>query len=127
VYLVRLQLKDASGRVFSVNEYWKTRQRGGDFKSFNELPDQLLQATWVGSSGDRVAYRLQNPGKSPVVGIKLNLADAAGNLRLPALFSDGYFTLLPGETRTLEVECADAAGLLLRTEAYNSQPVIHQQ
>jgi hypothetical protein len=127
VYLVRLQLKDAGGRILSVNEYWKARQRGGDFKSFNELPDQPLQAVRVNASGDKIVYRLKNPGKSAVVGIKLNLADAAGNLRLPALFSDGYFTLLPGETRTLEVECADAAGLLLRTEAYNSQPVIHQQ
>lgn len=126
VYLVRLQLKDAGGRVLSVNEYWKARERGGDFKSFNALPDLPLKATKVGSSADRVVYRLQNPGKSPVVGIKLNLADAAGNLRLPALFSDGYFTLLPGESRTLEVECDHPEGLRLRTEAYNSSAVIHQ-
>jgi hypothetical protein len=81
----------------------------------------------MGTSGDRIVYRLQNPGKTAVVGIKLNLADAVGNLRLPALFSDGYFTLLPGESRTLEVECTDAAGLRLRTEAYNSRSFIHEQ
>jgi len=127
VYLVRLQLKDAAGRILSVNEYWKTRQRGGDFKAFNELPEQPLKATRIGTSGDRIVYRLQNPGKTAVVGIKLNLADAVGNLRLPALFSDGYFTLLPGESRTLEVECTDAAGLRLRTEAYNSRSFIHEQ
>lgn len=126
VYLVRLQLKDAGGRVISVNEYWKARERAGDFKSFNELPDQPLKATKVGSSGGRVVYRLQNPGKSAVVGIKLNLADAAGNLRLPALFNDGYFSLLPGESRTLEVECDHPEGLRLRTEAYNSSAFIHQ-
>ncbi len=127
VYLVRLQLKDAAGRILSVNEYWKTRQRGGDFKVFNQLPEQPLKATRVGTTGDRIVYRLQNPGKSPVVGIKANLADAAGNLRLPALFSDGYFTLLPGESRMIEVECADAADLRLRTEAYNSRPFTHEQ
>jgi hypothetical protein len=127
VYLVRLQLKDAAGRILSVNEYWKTRQRGGDFKAFNDLSEQPLKATRMGTSGDRIVYRLQNPGKTAVVGIKLNLADAAGNLRLPALFSDGYFTLLPGESRTLEVECTDAAGLRLRTEAYNSRSFIHEQ
>jgi len=55
--------------------------------------------------------------------VKLNLRDAKTNERiLPAYFSDGYFTLMPGESRDIEVDYPDNrkdAEMKITAEAYN--------
>jgi hypothetical protein len=62
----------------------------------------------------------------PVVGVRLGITDAEGKSILPALISDGYFTLLPGETRELTIDGPPAlTPIRIRTEAYNSKPRSH--
>jgi hypothetical protein len=126
-YLVRLRLTDAGGQVLSVNEYWRTAAGNGHFRAFNAFGEQPLVVRRMPAGPDgRMAFEVRNAGKAPVVGIRLNLADAAGRTLLPALFSDGYFTLMPGEKRTLTVEVpAGAKGLQVVTEAYNSAMTSH--
>lgn len=126
-YMVRLRLFDASGRTLSVNEYWRTSSGNNHFKVFNELGEQPLAIRRMPvSSEGRMAFQVQNMGTSPVVGIRLNLADAAGKVILPALFSDGYFTLMPGEARELTVDVpGDPKGWKIISEAYNSPTKTH--
>lgn len=55
------------------------------------------------------------------------MADALARTILPGLFSDGYFTLMPGEKRELTVDVpADAKGMQVITEAYNSAAKTHR-
>jgi beta-galactosidase/beta-glucuronidase len=127
-YMVRLRLMDAGGRLLSVNEYWRTSAGNNHFRAFNGFGEQpiVVRRLPAGAEG-RMAFQLQNGGKSPIVGIRLNLADAMGRTILPGLFSDGYFTLMPGEKRDLTVDVpADAKGMQLITEAYNSAAKTHR-
>ena len=56
----------------------------------------------------------------PAIGIKLNLRDISTNKRiLPAYFSDGYFTLLPGEHRRLTVSSNYSGEMLISVDGYN--------
>lgn len=125
-YMVRLRLTDAKGKPVSVNEYWRSSRTGGDFKDFNNLPDQMLQVVGAANSGGRKVIRVRNTGSMPVVGVRLGITDAEGKSILPALISDGYFTLLPGETRELTIDGPPAlTPIRIRTEAYNSKPRSH--
>ena len=126
-YLVRLQLTDAKGKGISVNEYWKTSGANKDFHSFNDLPEQPLTVKKVAARDGRYVLRVTNPGKQPVVGIRLNMTDAEGNILLPAFFSDGYFTLMPGEHRDIDAgPRTTAASVRVRTEGYNSGVILHK-
>lgn len=59
------------------------------------------------------------------VSVKLNLREAATDKRiLPAYFEDGYFTMLPGETRKITLDVpADVKGKAVKVtaEAYNAK------
>jgi len=126
-YLVRLRLSDASGKAISVNEYWRAAAGNKAFQVFNEWGDQPLSVLRLSSStAGRMSFQVRNSGKAPVVGIRLNLSDAGGQVILPAFFSDGYFTLMPGESRELSVEVpGNAKGLRVVTEGYNSPTKAH--
>lgn len=100
VYLARLQLKDTQGKLLSQNDYWKNS--GGDFMAFNELSQAKLNCQVISSTGGKMVVKISNMSPVTAVAIKLNLKNTLnGKLILPAYCSDGYFNLLPGETREL--------------------------
>jgi hypothetical protein len=52
--------------------------------------------------------------------VRLSLRDRAGERVLPALYSDNYFWLLPGESRSITVTTpSSASGLKLTAIPYN--------
>lgn len=60
--------------------------------------------------------------KEIAVGIKLNARWKDSNeIILPAYMSDGYFNLLPGETRVIEVEipCTTGKNIYISAEGLN--------
>jgi hypothetical protein len=53
--------------------------------------------------------------------VRVSLRDRAGERVLPATYSDNYFWLLPGETRTITMTTpSPASGLRLEAEPYNN-------
>jgi hypothetical protein len=48
--------------------------------------------------------RLENRGGAVALENKLTLLDSAGARILPAYYSDNYVSLLPGETRNIDIE-----------------------
>jgi hypothetical protein len=52
-----------------------------------------------------LTYTITNTAtKAPAFGIRAQLLDNKGNQVLPAIFDDGYFTLMPREKKLLRVE-----------------------
>jgi hypothetical protein len=98
VHFVRLKLTRGDAPL-SENFYWRGAAEG-DFRALRDLKKVKLEvATRAERRGDRV---------------------------LPALWSDGYVSLMPGEGRTItvEVEARDARGEEPRivVEGFNVQP-----
>lgn len=103
VHLVRLILEDAKGQEISVNEYWETAE-GGNFQNINDLNQINLSVVEASSDDVFIYYELKNETDTPALNIKLNALDAATNeVVLPAYFSEGYFTLMPGESRKVKL------------------------
>ena len=121
VYLLRLSLSQGN-KVISLNEYWKSNQEGGRFDGFNQLAEAHLSAKIVKQQDGKVTFVVTNQTKVPAIGIKLNLRDPyTGKIILPANFSEGYFTLLPGEQKQIAADwnSATTKNTEVIGEAYN--------
>jgi len=123
VYLARVSLTDKKGRALSLNDYWKSSSKNGNFHAFNELPyidlkvNVLRKQTGVQNT---IEFEVTNTTPSMGVVIKLNLRNVkTSELVLPAYFTDGYFNLLPGESKKLSVSYQGSESVLISTDGYN--------
>ena len=109
VILVNLQLKNPAGEVVSRNLYWLGAQNSS-YRRLNRLaPASLTVTAKSARTGDgdkvRVQVELRNSGNVVSLETKLTLLNANDGSRiLPAYYSDNYISLLPGETREVEIE-----------------------
>jgi hypothetical protein len=114
VHFVRLKLARGD-EVLSENFYWRGTTEG-DYRALRELPKVAVEArTTVERRGDRylLATELHNPSDRPALMVRVAPVRArSGDRILPALWSDNYVSLMPGERRsiTVEVEARDARG-----------------
>jgi hypothetical protein len=110
--LVKLDVMDAADASVSDNFYWWAKDDG----TLREL-DGLAQATLTSSArvsrtgGERmVTVKLKNAGTAPALLVKLTLKDAkTGERILPAYYSENYFSLLPGESREVNVNFSEVS------------------
>jgi hypothetical protein len=111
VRFLRLELKDAQGKMLSQNFYWLGKNMASDdLTELNELPPVALDAkASVSDVGGRrtVTVTLHNPTISVALMAHIQLRRKSGERVLPAFYSDNYVSLVPGEERMLTVE-ADA-------------------
>jgi hypothetical protein len=109
---VKLTLQDATGRQLSENLYWISPDHSR--RPLNKLPAASVAASATATrEGDeiRVHVQLENRGTSAALANKLTLENAANGTRiLPAYFTDNYVSLLPGESRAIEIEYPVPAG-----------------
>lgn len=119
VYLERVCIYDGKGRILSLNEYWKSNRLKDSFRPFNLLPEAVVTGRIVKSGSEHsAAIELQNRSDFPAIALKLNLRNPKNGKRiLPAFFSDGYFTLLPGEKRTVTLDANESGAVTV--EGYN--------
>ncbi|MFY9906512.1 MAG: glycoside hydrolase family 2, partial [Terriglobales bacterium] len=105
--LVKLELRNSSGELVSENFYWLGADSAA-YRHLNRLPVVALSlAATSARSGDDVHLRikLRNTGAVVSLANKLTLVNAADGSRvLPAYYSDNYVSLLPGESREIEIE-----------------------
>jgi hypothetical protein len=94
---------DAVGKLLSTNDYWQ--KAGLNFQAFNALFPVRLEPRLVrqDAATHTLTYELLNPVATPAVAVRLMLQSGPQPV-LPAYFSDGYFTLRPGERRLLTVQ-----------------------
>jgi hypothetical protein len=107
VILVRLELKDQSGKPISSNLYWLT----SDSRNLRDLvrlaPPSVNASATATREGDqmRVHVELKNTGADVALQNKLTLLNSTtGERILPAYYTDNYVSLLPGESRAIDVE-----------------------
>lgn len=120
VALVRLEAHGRGGALLSTNFYWQAAT-DAQFQALNGLAAVTLDATAT-TRTDGVetvtSVTLRNASKTPAIETKLTVVNADGTQVLPAYFSDNYVSLLPGDTRTVEVRYptakASAAAITLR-------------
>ncbi|MBC8025316.1 MAG: hypothetical protein H7Y89_04955 [Steroidobacteraceae bacterium] len=124
--LVALRLRDGAGNLVSGNDYWPGKD-DASHRKLNALSEQQieLQATGRTVEAERVvSVRLVNPGKTPAFAAKLTLVDAGGERILPALYSDNYVVVMPGEPRTITIRYPAKLGdkATIRVRGWNVKP-----
>jgi hypothetical protein len=106
VHFIRLRLTDSSGKLVSENFYW----RGTvdlDFKALNSLKkvDLGLSSHLSKEDGeDLMAATISNPAGSQTVAFAIRpmlIKPSTGDQILPVRTSDGYFSLMPGESKQI--------------------------
>lgn len=136
VHFIKLQLQDASGKEVSSSFYWRSTDayKGkwtisgpstGGFQQINDLPKTNLR-TSAKLSGNVLEVTVANTAKSLAFFTQLKLQDAQGQSIRPSFYSDNFFSLLPGETKTLTIRFPkeDVPGKVLRlvTDGFNVVP-----
>ncbi|MEG8017326.1 glycoside hydrolase family 2 protein [Sphingomonas sp. LR55] len=105
VALVRLEATDAAGKRLSTNFYWQAKDDAA-FQALNTLAAVTLggtATTRIDGAETVATVTLTNASATPAIETKLTVMNADGTQVLPAYFSDNYVSLLPGETRDIEI------------------------
>jgi hypothetical protein len=113
-YIVKLDLKDESGKQISENIYWFSGKEPNadmpDMSDISKLPAVDL----------KISFQVKDSGKEIIVNVKVkNPTDKfsfmnrlvvtkgkGGEEVLPAFWNDNFISLLPGEEKTLTVTMA---------------------
>ncbi len=107
VVLVKLELKSVSGETLSRNFYWLGANSTA-YRDLNTLPAATIVATAVSGKDAghaRIHVQLKNTGSTVAIENKLTLLNAVDGTRiLPAYLSDNYVSLMPGESREIDIE-----------------------
>jgi hypothetical protein len=111
VHFVKLELKDATGKIISENFYWRALpEHQDDLKQLDSLSTITLDAKVSRSdaSGKSViSVTLHNPDKEIALMTHLQMRrKRSGERVLPVYYSDNYVSLLPNETKTITIEAA---------------------
>jgi hypothetical protein len=115
VALVKLELRDAAGKLLSQNLYWLAEE-SASYRALGRIPLAAVEAAAVSTrQGDKVSTRVSLQNRSRVVSLQIKLTLVNGNdgsRVLPAYYDDNYVSLLPEESREVEIEYAanDAKG-----------------
>jgi exo-1,4-beta-D-glucosaminidase len=123
VYFLRLELKDATQQIKSINWYWLSKKEDAlnwnksrwyytpqsayaDFSSLQNMPSTTIDvsSSSVKKENETVhTITVKNTGKAVAFFVHVRcLQHKDGDDILPVIFSDNYISLAPGESRTLE-------------------------
>ena len=146
-FFVRLELRDATNKLVSTNFYWlSTTEETLDWTKTNYYVTPVLQhanlqalntlpaVKLVGSSKamrngatESIEVTLSNPSKALAFAVSLRLTDARGDDVLPVFFEDNYFSLMPGEKRTVDIQYSPEDGhvgsALVHVDGWNVEAV----
>lgn len=120
VYFISLELKRGR-KPISRNFYWRglvkdSSEEGGNMEAVRNVPRINLEKT-TKMSRERgrwyIKTTLINRTKYPALLVKLKVVGSKDGRRiLPAIYSDNFMTIMPGDRRTIEIQVqnADARG-----------------
>jgi hypothetical protein len=124
--LVQLNLTDTQNSLLSNNLYWQSEGDSGQRRLTELVPQPIaISARSVPQDdGSRLDVLLKNLGREAALANKITVFDKAGKRVLPIYYQDNYITLLPGESRHIEVRCPASSGRCARVaiRGWNAQP-----
>ena len=130
--LVRLQLKDSKGQLLSVNDYWYEKGLSCAPVSLGSVGPVHLQASVkrkMNAKDNRCIVNMKNTSGRIAAFVKLNVVDAiTGEPVLPAYTSEGYFNLLPGESKIVDIDLPESTSsdkLKLAVEQLNGESTVY--
>jgi len=126
-FFVKLDLQDAQGKPVSDNFYWLSAKPDtldwahrqdtvytpqaefGDLTGLASLPQVRLEASATAKRHANTGLnsslvRVKNPSSSLAFQVRLRLATKEGSDIVPVFWQDNYFSLLPREERSIEVD-----------------------
>ncbi len=111
VYFLKLVLSDNEGKEISSNFYWLSSKgdENADFTALGKLPEVELNYSVSSVKLEDGKYtavvEIENPSASLAFSINPKIIKGdSKDLVLPVFWEDNYFSLLPGEKRSLKVE-----------------------
>lgn len=115
VYFMKLSLSDNSGKEISSNFYWLSSKgdANADFTMLNKLPGLTLNssAPIVQKKNGKYSVTITLENASAGLAFSVNpkiIAGPARDLVLPVFWNDNYFSLLPGEKKSITAEFSEA-------------------
>jgi exo-1,4-beta-D-glucosaminidase len=145
VYFIRLELKDAGGKMLSLNSYAEPMRNDvaganhawnrsgtyqvGDLTQLNQLAAVDLKVSRITSkktdNKNVLTYRINNPTDriAYAVELKAYTGNDKKTLVAPVLYDDNLFTLFPGESRDIDISYnrSDLAGnAFVTVSCYNN-------
>ena len=131
VYYIKLRLTKEDGTVLADNFYWEGKE-DGCYSRLLELPVVRLsigRKTEYEDGTFRMTARVENKSKTPALMVRLKVqGKKTGERILPAFYEDNYFSLLPGEKKTVTVtfkaEDAHDDVPVLSVEGFNVRPAV---
>ncbi len=112
-HFVKLELRDAGGKLVSENFYWRALpEHRDDLTALESMPLVKLEATVVRrDAGGRSFFDVTLTSHEMPVALMAHLQlrrKKTGERVLPVYASDNYVSLIGGETRTITLEAATA-------------------
>ena len=110
VHFIKMTLTE-NGKVVSDNFYHRSLEEN-NYQDLRQLPKVALQSTVEVTKGADGRWQskvtVKNPSDTPALMIRLNLVGEQDGIQiLPALYSDNYFALLPGEEKEVQISWKD--------------------
>jgi exo-1,4-beta-D-glucosaminidase len=138
IYFLKLILQDEEGKEISSNFYWLS-DRGdtnADFKDLTNLPpvDVTAKLSLLSKTNGKMKLFVEFTNLSTSLAFGLNpilLSFSTREPILPIFWQDNYFSLLPGEKRTIEmqvdVSLVTENKLLFKLDGWNLRTVQEQE
>jgi exo-1,4-beta-D-glucosaminidase len=111
IYFVKLILQDEAGKEISANFYWLSAKGddNADFTDLAKLPpvDVTARPGPLSREKGRLKLKVEFTNSSASLAFALNPKLLSASTRepvLPIFWEDNYFSLLPGEKRTVEMQ-----------------------
>ena len=113
VHFVKLELRDAAGKLLSDNFYWRALpEQPDDLTALASLPVAELEAAVARHDAKgKCLLEVTLKNSSPVVALMAHLQlrrQQSGERVLPVYYTDNYVSLALGETKTIGIEAAAA-------------------
>jgi beta-galactosidase/beta-glucuronidase len=105
IVFVKTYIKGSDGVEIADNFTWLNAGEKYRYAALSQLPEATLSVTMKANGTNTSIAEIKNTGTSPAFMIRLKTVDSkTGELILPTYYTDNYFSLMPGETKTVGVE-----------------------
>lgn len=142
VHFIKLVLKDASDKFVSDSFYWRSNDKYqgawtltgpavSGFQSIQDLGKANLNVDASFIDVGKVKVIVSNPSSVISFFTQLKLQTTKGVSLSPAFYSDNFFNLLPGESKTVEITYSKGdvpnGKVILLTDAFNIGSIIKHE